>query len=152
MGTEQRKISPDDAIVEKAVAELAAYLTRLDRSRIYPFLLYFSLGLFALLSVGGGFYLDLESRGIGSQYFEPARTAGLDWAIYSDPYGPSRFIGVFWFIVAYWTVWIAIGLLWRDFGVYAALKSERREGSLLVFLSRYAAKVEAEIHSGKSVS
>jgi hypothetical protein len=147
--TDRHSNSPEDAIVDRAIADLAAYLTRLDRSWIYPLLLYFSLGLFCLLIIGGGFYLDLEKRGIGSQYFEAMRTASHEWAIYSDPYGPSRFIGVFWFITVYWTIWITVGLLWRDFGVYAALKSEERKKPVLVFLDRYAAEVEAEIRSGK---
>ena len=44
---------------------------------------------------------------------------------------------------------MTIGLLWRDFGVYAALKAEDRNKPVIVYLDRYAAEVEAEIRSGK---
>ncbi len=148
MATE-RAGSPDDLIIQKALAELEAYLQRLDRSRIYCVLLYVSLTLFIVPLIAGGLYLDYENRGLGYQLFEPDRTAGLDWALYIDYYGPSRFLAVFWFIIAYWAVWIAIGLLWRDFGVYAALKSKRRDRPLLDFFGYYAEQIVTAIRSGK---
>ena len=135
---------------ERILQELAEYLEHLGRSRIYPFCYWSGVVLFVATAIPAGLYMDVNPDGIGHALFEPARVNGLEWAVYVDYYGISRFMSPFWYVTSYCAIWFGLGLLWRDYSVFVFLKSKSRDlGPPKELFNRYAGRILAELRAGR---